>query len=97
MSTDQSQSLSGKVVLITGAASGIGAESARRMVAAGARVVLGDIQVAAAESIAAELGGEAVAVELDVTSESHWPRAIAAGEEAFGRVDTVFNLSLIHI
>ena len=65
MSTDQSQSLAGKVVLITGAASGIGAESARLMVAAGARVVLGDIQVAAAESVAAELGAEAVAVELE--------------------------------
>ena len=97
MSTDQSQSLAGKVVLITGAASGIGAESARLMVAAGARVVLGDIQVAAAESVAAELGAEAVAVELDVTSESHWPRAIAAGEEAFGRVDTIFNCAGISI
>ena len=49
--------LSGKVAVITGAASGIGAATAKRLVDEGARVVLGDIQDTAAEELIASLGG----------------------------------------
>ena len=57
--------LTGRTVLITGAAGGIGAASARRLVADGAKLVLADIDGAAVEKLAAELGQ--VALRVDVT------------------------------
>lgn len=60
-------SVSGKTALVTGAGSGIGAAIARELTKAGARVVLADINLPAAEAVAAELAG-ATSVEIDVTS-----------------------------
>lgn len=89
--------LGGKVALVTGGASGIGAESARRMADAGARVVVADLNGDGAVSVAGERGEQAIGVSLDVSSETSWQAAVKAGEEAFGKIDTVLNCAGISI
>lgn len=83
--------LAGKVALVTGAAQGQGAAEARRFVAEGARVVVGDVQHDAARGIARELGAAAMFVPLDVTDEAQWERAVLAGLGEFGRLDVLVN------
>jgi 3(or 17)beta-hydroxysteroid dehydrogenase len=86
--------LDGKVALISGAARGIGAETARRMVGVGAKVVLGDVLDEAGRKVARELeaaGGQAVHVHLDVTQEADWNQAVAAAVSRFGGLDILVN------
>ena len=78
-----------RIVLITGAAGGIGAASARRLAADGARVVLADIDGAAVEKLAAELGG--VAVQADVTRAADIARMVDEPYRRWGRLDVLFN------
>jgi NAD(P)-dependent dehydrogenase (short-subunit alcohol dehydrogenase family) len=77
----------GKVAVVTGAGNGLGRGSALRLSEEGARVVVVDIDGAAAGAVAAELPGEAVAVTADVSDEGATERWDAAAVEAFGRVD----------
>lgn len=79
--------LEGKSIVVTGAGAGIGAATCRRLAAEGARVVAGDIDTAAAEAVAKELGGEAVAVGADVSTPEGAAACVAAAVEAFGRLD----------
>ena len=72
--------------LITGGASGLGAATARHLAAQGARVALVDLNAEAAEALAAELGGGAVAFGADVTAESDLAAAVAGALEAFGEL-----------
>lgn len=83
--------LDGKVAAITGAASGIGEGSARRFVAEGSKVAIGDIQDDKGEKLAAELGDAAVYVHCDVTSEDDVAALVDAAVESFGRLDVMFN------
>ena len=83
--------LDGKVALISGAGRGQGAEHARRFVAEGARVVLGDILDAEGRALAATLGAEAHYLHLDVTSETDWATAVATTVDLYGRLDTLVN------
>jgi rhamnulose-1-phosphate aldolase/alcohol dehydrogenase len=92
------KALATRVALVTGGGSGIGAATARRLAAEGACVVVADRDVAAAEKIAAELGGSAlrredvaVAVAVDVTSEEQIAAAFQAAVLAFGGVDLIVN------
>ncbi|HZD46744.1 MAG TPA: glucose 1-dehydrogenase [Acidobacteriaceae bacterium] len=78
--------LTGKVALITGGASGIGAATARRLTDAGASVVLADLNEAAAKTLAAELPG-AKAVAMDVTRAA----SIAAAIQGLERLDILVN------
>jgi NAD(P)-dependent dehydrogenase (short-subunit alcohol dehydrogenase family) len=81
--------LQGRVVLITGAASGIGRATAGRLADEGATVVVTDVQDAAGEAAAAELreaAGESLFVHLDVTDEDGWRTAVE-----LGRLDILVN------
>ena len=84
--------LDGKVALISGAARGIGAETARLMVEAGARVAGGDVLDARGRATVEALPtGAALYCHLDVTSEADWSAAIAATVARFGRLDVLVN------
>jgi NAD(P)-dependent dehydrogenase (short-subunit alcohol dehydrogenase family) len=76
--------LDGRVGIVTGAASGIGAATARVLAREGAKIVLTDLDDAAGLALAEEIGG--VYLHHDVTNESEWPAVIAAAEK-FGRLD----------
>lgn len=80
-----------KVAVITGGTSGIGAETVRRFVHEGARVVFTGRSTDAGEAIVAELGTNAVFVPGDVTHEPDIERAIGEAVERFGRLDCLFN------
>ncbi|MDH2426125.1 SDR family NAD(P)-dependent oxidoreductase [Sphaerisporangium sp. TRM90804] len=77
-----------KVALITGGANGIGAAVARRLAGGGARVVIADVDDAAAEKLAAEVGG--AHVHCDVTRPEDSRRAVAVAVERYGRLDLAF-------
>ena len=86
--------LQDKVALITGAASGIGRESALRFAAEGARIVAVDLDSAGAQAVAKEIteaGGQAAGVEADVSKAAACEAMVAAAEEHFGRLDVLFN------
>ncbi len=90
--------LEGKVAIITGGARGQGATEARMFAQEGARVVIGDIRDELGMQVEAEireLGGEAIYLHLDVTSEDDWQRAIATAEQQFGKVDVLVNNAAI--
>ena len=83
--------LDGKVALVTGGASGMGAAHARGIVAEGGRVVIGDIADDAGRTLAAELGDAAVYAHLDVTSYDDWEMAVLLAEKRFGRLNVLVN------
>ena len=83
--------LDGKVVLISGGSRGQGATAARRFVAEGARVALGDILDDEGKALASELGDAAIYSHLDVTKEGDWVSAVKDAEQSFGRLDVLVN------
>ena len=85
--------LEGKVAVITGAASGIGAATAKTYVEQGARVVLGDIQDEAGENMAAALGGASYAIfrHCNVTDEAEVEALVETAVSEFGQIDIMFN------
>lgn len=84
-------SLKDQVVLVTGAARGMGAEHVRRLVEVGAKVVGTDILDDEGEALVAGLGGAAVYAHHDVTDEAHWKAAVALAESTFGPVNHLVN------
>jgi NAD(P)-dependent dehydrogenase (short-subunit alcohol dehydrogenase family) len=83
--------LDGKVAVITGAASGIGAVTARRFVAEGCRVILGDIQTQEGQELAASLGDAALFCPCNVTNEEDVSKLVDLAVSSFGRLDIMFN------
>jgi len=83
--------VNGQTFLITGAASGLGAGTARRLAAAGANIALADLNVAAGEGLAGELGERALFVLTDVTAEDSAKAAVAAATERFGALHGLVN------
>jgi meso-butanediol dehydrogenase / (S,S)-butanediol dehydrogenase / diacetyl reductase len=79
----------GRIVLITGAARGIGAATARRLARESARLVLADVDGVGVEKVAAELG--AVAVQADVTNAADIARMIDEPYRRWARLDVLFN------
>ncbi|MGK2871410.1 MAG: glucose 1-dehydrogenase [Alphaproteobacteria bacterium] len=88
--------LEGKVVLITGGASGIGAAHARIFAAEGAKVLIGDIQDKMGQEVAEGIGitnsgGQAAYTNLDVTSEKSWGDAVKKAVSMYGKLTTLIN------
>ncbi|MBL8680431.1 MAG: SDR family oxidoreductase [Myxococcales bacterium] len=84
-------SLEDKVVIVTGAARGMGAEHVRQLVRAGARVVATDVLDDEGQAVVASLGGRAVYQHHDVTNEAEWQSVVALAEKRFGPVTHLVN------
>jgi 3alpha(or 20beta)-hydroxysteroid dehydrogenase len=80
-----------QTVLVTGGTGGQGASHVRALHAEGANVVIGDIDAERGAGLAAELGGGARFVRLDVSQEESWAAAIAETEKAFGALTVLVN------
>ena len=90
--------LKDKVALVTGAARGTGAATARLFAAEGARVALADVLDERGAKTAAEIGDAARYLHLDVSSESDWHSAVEQVEREFGRLDVlVNNAAVLHL
>lgn len=84
----------GKIAIVTGAAKGIGAASAKALAREGAKVVCTDLDEAGGEAVAAEIqrtGGEAIFARHDVVDESQWERVTKLAEDRFGGLHIVVN------
>jgi NADP-dependent 3-hydroxy acid dehydrogenase YdfG len=93
-SQSSGNNIEGKVIVITGASSGLGEASARLLCAQGASVVLGARRVDRIESLANQLttsGGKAIAVATDVTQHDQVKRLADAAVQRFGRIDVMLN------
>ena len=92
--------LNNKVALVTGAASGIGEQCARKLAAEGAKVVIADLNVAKAQEVAADIeanGGQAIALAMDVTNEEAVEKAIAETLARLGGLDVLVSNAGIQI
>ncbi|APR39681.1 3-hydroxybutyrate dehydrogenase [Paraburkholderia sp. SOS3] len=92
--------LNNKVAVVTGAASGIGEQCARKLAAQGAKVVIADLSLKNAQQVATsidESGGRAFAVEMNVIDEDAVSRGIDAAVEKFGSVDVLVSNAGIQI
>ena len=87
----------GKVALITGGASGLGAAMARRFAAEGARVVVTDLDAAAGGAVAEDIGGDAHFLGHDVRKEEEWIAVIAAAAEHFAPISVLINCAGVAI
>jgi 3alpha(or 20beta)-hydroxysteroid dehydrogenase len=83
--------LEGKVAIITGAAGGIGAASARRFAREGASLLLTDAHASGAQQLAQEIGGGASSRAHDVASEADWQAVVASALQTHGRIDILLN------
>jgi 3alpha(or 20beta)-hydroxysteroid dehydrogenase len=83
--------LAGRIVLVSGAARGMGEATARRLVEEGAQVLLGDILDAEGEAVAKELGDPARFVPLDVTDPAAWRAAVEVAQQELGGLDVLVN------
>src|SRR6202020_3150543 len=90
----RSMRLEGKVAIVSGAASGMGAATARRFAKEGAKVVIADMLEEDGGKIAAEItraNGMAEFMRLDVTNEADWKSVVDATLQKYGKVDIVVN------
>src|SRR5581483_4296782 len=89
--SDTRRPLVGRAALVTGAARGIGLAIAERLLADGARVALADVDLATASREAGRLGGEALALALDVTDPESVAACVAAAEARLGAPAILVN------
>ena len=91
--------LDGKVAVITGAASGIGAATAKRFAAEGAAVVVGDLNEAGGRAVVeacAQAGGRAAFQPVDVSREADVAALLRRAVDDYGRLDVLFNNCLLY-
>ena len=81
----------GKVAIVTGGASGMGASHVKKLIAEGAKVVFTDVSLEKGKALQAELGDNALFIEHDVTEENRWKEVIGEAEKAFGYVSILVN------
>jgi 3alpha(or 20beta)-hydroxysteroid dehydrogenase len=91
MTVHDSGRLAGSVAIVTGSAAGQGAAEARLLVSLGAKVLVADVEDAAGEALAADLGAAATYAHLDVRSEADWRAALDVAVTAFGSVNALVN------
>jgi 3alpha(or 20beta)-hydroxysteroid dehydrogenase len=84
-------SLDGKVIVVTGAANGMGRNHVRWLAQEGADVVATDVQADVGRKVVDEIGGSAVFVEHDVTDEAAWDTVVTGALERFGHIDGLVN------
>src|SRR3978361_2360813 len=83
--------LDGKVAIISGAASGMGAATARMFAREGAKVVIADVLDHEGQQVASAIGEAARFEKLDVTREDDWAAVVASTVKAFGKLDVLVN------
>lgn len=83
--------LTGKVAIITGGASGMGAENARLFTERGAKVVITDINQDNGKAVASEIGENCLFIKHDVASETDWSTVVDQTIEKFGQIDILVN------
>lgn len=83
--------LAGKAVIVTGAAQGMGEATARGFAGLGARVMLADISGEQAAAVASDIGGNAIAMTVDMASEASVIALVKAARAQFGRIDVLVN------
>lgn len=83
--------VAGKIALVTGGGSGLGAEDCVVLAREGASVIVTDIDLTAARRVAGGIGTNAIALELDVADEASWLRVMAEVEQRFGHLDILVN------
>ena len=89
--------IEGSSALVTGGASGLGAATVRRLTQGGAKVVIADLNAETGEALASELGGQAVFVKTDVTSESSLQAAVQTAVERHGGLHINVNCAGVGI
>lgn len=83
--------VAGKVALVTGGGSGLGAADCELLAHEGATVIVTDVRLEAAQAVATRIGGKALAMAIDVASEAAWIEVINAIEAQCGRLDVLVN------
>ena len=83
--------VAGKVALVTGGASGLGAADCAALAREGATVIVTDVNIDSAQAVADSIGENAVAMALDVASEDQWIAVIAQIEQRFGQLHVLVN------
>lgn len=83
--------LAGKVALVTGGGSGLGAADCEALAGEGARVIVTDVNLAAAQAVAARIGNDAIALALDVADEAQWIAIYTEIEKRFGALHVLVN------
>lgn len=86
-----SGSVAGKIVIVTGAGRGIGAEIARDLAANGAKLCVADLNLEAAQKVAKAIGSSAIAAKVDVADRASTRALVAETVRSFGRLDVMFN------
>ena len=87
--------LDGRVAIVTGAARGMGAATARIFAGEGAHVVLADVLAADGEAVARQIGRKSFFYKLDVTNEDEWKALVAEVKRRLGRIDILINNAAI--
>ena len=98
--TAEDGNLDNKIVFVTGAGSGIGEATAKLCAAEGATVIVSDVRLDVAESVAGAIratGGKADAADLDVTDEATWQSVMAGVAERHGKLDVLVNSAGISV
>ncbi len=88
---NRSRSIAGRIAIVTGAASGMGAATAKLFAAEGARVAVTDLDLSACEAVAAECGADARAYALDVADKDAVAKVVATIAADFGGIDILVN------